>query len=196
MEKPWLASRRNLGYNPGGRGDTPPEPSAWEEDVAMDNWGWLLWLIGLTAMTFINVAWVLDLQARHRDLRTRLEALAASEPGRDLSLPLSQLTGRLEGTEETVEALKARLDKLSTYLNRSVQGVGLVRFQAFADVGGDQSFALALVDGEGNGLVISSLYAREGTRIYAKPLQQWQSPYSLSFEEEEAIRQAQKQVAG
>jgi len=196
MEKPWLASRRNLGYNPGGRGDTPPEPSAWEEDVAMDNWGWLLWLIGLTAMTFINVAWVLDLQARHRDLRMRLEALADREPGRDLSLPLSQLTGRLEGTEETVEALKARLDELSTYLNRSIQGVGLVRFQAFADVGGDQSFALALVDGEGNGLVISSLYAREGTRIYAKPLQQWQSPYSLSFEEEEAIRQAQKQVAG
>lgn len=162
----------------------------------MDNWGWLLWLVGLTAMTFINVAWVLDLQARHRELRTRLEALTASEPGRDLSLPLSQITGRLEETEEVMETLKTQLADLSNYLNRSIQGIGLVRFQAFADVGGDQSFALALVDGEGNGLVISSLYAREGTRIYAKPLQQWQSAYSLSFEEEEAIRQARERVTG
>ena len=70
---------------------------------------------------------------------------------------------------------------------KGLQNIGVVRFNPFKDVGGDQSFAIALLDSLGNGLTISSLYSREGTRIYAKPIKDSTSPYQLSGEEKEAV---------
>jgi len=69
----------------------------------------------------------------------------------------------------------------------------LVRFNPFRDTGGNQSFAWAIVDGYGNGVILASLHSREGTRIYAKPLNRWESPYSLTDEEQEAIARARQQ---
>ena len=68
--------------------------------------------------------------------------------------------------------------------------VGLVRFNPFEDTGGNQSFALALLDGNGDGFVVSSLHARTGTRLYAKSVSAGASDSALSDEESEALRQA------
>ena len=70
----------------------------------------------------------------------------------------------------------------------SIQHVGLVRFNPFEDTGSDQSFAIALLDGERDGVVISSLHGRANTRIFAKPVQGGVSNHALSDEEERAIR--------
>ena len=78
----------------------------------------------------------------------------------------------------------------------TVQGVGFVRFRAFQDTGGDQSFALALTDGEGNGVIVSALYGRGATRIYAKPIEGWLSSKSLGEEEEQARAEARQIVVG
>lgn len=75
----------------------------------------------------------------------------------------------------------------------NIQKVGLVRFNPFAEAGGDQSFCLALLDGEDSGLVISSLHSRETTRIYAKPVRKGKSAgYDLSAEEKQAVLKAKK----
>ena len=68
--------------------------------------------------------------------------------------------------------------------------MGVVRFNPFADTGGDQSFAIALLDAEGNGLVLSSLHSRADTRIFAKQVQAGRSRHQLSDEEQDAIRKA------
>lgn len=78
-------------------------------------------------------------------------------------------------------------------LSRALHWIGIVRFNPFSDTGGDQSFSVALVDGEGNGVVITSLHGRRETRVYAKPLEGWGSTYSLTEEEQEAIAQALRQ---
>jgi hypothetical protein len=70
----------------------------------------------------------------------------------------------------------------------SLQHIGLVRFNPFEDTGSDQSFAIALLDGERDGIVISSLHGRANTRVFAKPVQGGSSPHALSAEEEQAIR--------
>jgi hypothetical protein len=70
----------------------------------------------------------------------------------------------------------------------SLQHIGLVRFNPFEDTGSDQSFAIALLDGERDGIVISSLHGRANTRVFAKPVQGGSSPHALSTEEEQAIR--------
>jgi hypothetical protein len=67
----------------------------------------------------------------------------------------------------------------------------VVRFNPFKDIGGDQSFALALLDGKNSGLVVSSLHTREGTRIYSKPVIKGESEkYPLTDEEKSAIKAA------
>jgi hypothetical protein len=96
-----------------------------------------------------------------------------------------------EARVDAVDRLARRLEKAAYF---SLQHMGVVRFNPFHDTGGDQSFAIALVDGHGNGLVLSSLHGRDATRVYAKPLQKWESTYSLTDEEKQAIALAyQKQ---
>jgi hypothetical protein len=145
-------------------------------------------------MTFFAVAWLLDLNNRQRQTQKRLDQIFTDKEGHDLSKPLDALTVRLDVSDERVGRLRDDLDQLTTLLPGAVQTVGLVRFQALSDYGGDQSFALALTNAAGDGVILSSVFAREGTRVYAKPLTAWSSSYSLSFEEQEAIKQAQSQV--
>lgn len=72
----------------------------------------------------------------------------------------------------------------------NVQHVAVVRYNPFSHTGGDQSFVLAMADDNGNGAIINSLHARDGTRIYAKPLVAWDSSYALTDEERDAIAKA------
>ena len=87
-----------------------------------------------------------------------------------------------------------KLDALARGLERAsrstVQRVGFLRFNPFRDAGGDQSFAVALADQDGNGVVMSSLHSRDVTRVYGKPLAAWESAYPLTDEEQQAIEKA------
>lgn len=69
----------------------------------------------------------------------------------------------------------------------ALQKVGIVRFNPFHDTGGDYSFAVALLDGTGSGVLLTGLYHREQCRVYAKPVRAWASTYVLTDEEREAI---------
>jgi cell division protein FtsB len=160
----------------------------------MESWGVIVWLIGLSVMTFFAVAWLLDVSNRQRQIQERSDEPQLDAEGADYSEPMRALAQRIADTEERTQQLSDELHGLTGYLPDSIQCVGLVRFQAFSDYGGDQSFALALANPSGDGIVLSGIYAREGTRVYAKPLITWSSSYSLSFEEEEAINQAQSQL--
>ena len=75
-------------------------------------------------------------------------------------------------------------------LRLCLQRIGLVRFDAFADVGGEQSFALAVLDAGSNGFVVSGLYSRNDMRVYAKPVVAGVSPLSVTEEERKAIASA------
>jgi hypothetical protein len=79
---------------------------------------------------------------------------------------------------------------------RSIHKVGVVRFNPFKEVGSNQSFAIALLDSKNSGTVISSLHTREGSRVYAKPVENGDSKlYPLTDEEKQAILLAQQQTA-
>ncbi|MGQ0606854.1 MAG: DUF4446 family protein [Chloroflexota bacterium] len=92
---------------------------------------------------------------------------------------------RAEERMNEMEAMHAVIDRRS---QRSLQHIGLVRFNPFEDTGSDQSFAIALLDDQRDGIVISSLHGRANTRIFAKPVADGGSPHNLSDEETEAIR--------
>ena len=84
-----------------------------------------------------------------------------------------------------IEAFHAAIDART---RRSIQHIGLVRFNPFEDTGSDQSFAIALLDDARDGVVISSLHGRSNTRVFAKPVSGGESAHTLSDEETQAIR--------
>ncbi len=108
----------------------------------------------------------------------RLEFVAESQ-GRAIQ--------RLEGA---IRQLAGGEKALGEALRRAVRHVGLVRFDAFEDMGGRLSFSVALLNDNSDGIVITSINGRQDTRCYAKQVQRGTSIHNLSDEEEQAIREA------
>ena len=159
--------------------------------------GLLIWAVAVTILVVIGVVWVLDLQTRMSRMRARYDRLfAGTDEDAGLSAALASMADRLSETTARTERLMARAEATDATLAHTVQAVGLVRFSAFQDDGGDQSFALALADGEGNGVVISMLYRRGATRMYSKPVQGWLSPNPMGDEEQQAVAKARRLVVG
>lgn len=127
--------------------------------------------IALAFLVLVMELWILLLHRRIARLQETLKA------PRVPPLPLS-------GNEH------AAIAELQSLMPRALQRVGIVRYSAYDDTGGDQSFALCVADADGNGLVMSSLYRRNESRVFAKPLAAWQSTYTLSDEEGRAIGRA------
>ena len=88
--------------------------------------------------------------------------------------------------------IKAYYTKLDDDISSCIQKAGILRYNAFRDVGGDLSFAMALLDREDNGIVLNGIYGSESSNIYAKPIKKGESTYQLSDEEKYAIELAQQ----
>ena len=147
-------------------------------------------MVGLAAGVVVLLLLVLWLWRRTRRLGRRLDALTRGEDGRDLAAVLDAHLDKVFAVSSEVDELTVRTAVAEANLRRSFQRIGLVRFNPFEDTGGNQSFALALVDANGDGLVLSSLHSRTGTRVYAKSLVGGRSEAALSDEETQAVRDA------
>jgi len=97
---------------------------------------------------------------------------------------------------DDVDELAARSAMLEARGQRAFSRIGLVRFNPFEDTGGNQSFALALLDGREDGIVLSSLHTRAVTRIYAKAVSGGRSDGALSDEESQAVELARSSSGG
>lgn len=144
--------------------------------------GVFIWLIGLT-----GVSWWLYI---------RLKNLS----GASIIDRFDQRVTRLEKDAAKMEVALQDSLRAVTWLKeeevKHLQKLGILRFNPFEDTGGDQSFTIALLDGNNDGFVFSSLHGRAGSRIYAKIVKQGQpDKYDFSKEETETIRQAIAQKA-
>ena len=97
---------------------------------------------------------------------------------------------KVEAVEQENKSTQEFANNLNSNLKECIQKVGIVRYSAFADVGSDLSFALALLDSKNNGIVLNGIYASDSSNIYAKPIINGTSTYALSNEEKEAIEKA------
>lgn len=103
---------------------------------------------------------------------------------------LKELLESFRELKKSFEEVSRELKKQKKENKINFQKIGFVRYNPFSEVGGDQSFSLALLDGNNDGFVITSLYAREANRVYGKPIKNGQSEYSLSEEEKKALKEA------
>jgi hypothetical protein len=136
--------------------------------------------LGLTTMLVMQA-----LQISH--LRQRLDLLTRGVDGESLEGVLDAHLELVHQVSEDLDELSSRTSSLETTAEHHFARVGLVRFNPFPDTGGNQSFALAMLDESDDGFIVSSLHSRTGTRLYAKAVAAGKADNTLSSEEAEAI---------
>ena len=147
------------------------------------------WLV-LLGLVFLSLYWVAGVRRRVAFLAHRYGNLTKGVDPADLLDAVDQQVAEVQHLAERVEGVAGDCQRLDERLQLSLHRVGLIRYNPFDDTGGDQSFALALLDEHEDGIVISSIFSRTGSRLYAKPVKSGKSKYTLSAEEEKAIVQA------
>jgi hypothetical protein len=144
---------------------------------------------GVALVIIILFIWVIWLQ-------NKLGKLLAGK-SKNLDESIAYLTKEITDLKKFQTEAKKTFDQTDTRLKRTISGVETVRFNPFKGngSGGNQSFATALLNEEKNGVVISSLYARDHVSIFAKPIKNLVSEQGeLTTEEKEALNKAQESI--
>lgn len=110
--------------------------------------------------------------------------------GKSIEEDLENYMYRVERVEKQNAEILNYIKNVDNDLNKCIQKIGIVRYNAFQDTGSDLSFALALLDEKNNGVVLNGIYSREMSNIYAKPVENGKSKYTISEEENLAIEKA------
>ncbi len=151
--------------------------------------------LGVVIIVLLGVTILTTRRAARLD--RRLAELTRGSDGKSLEAVLDAHLDKVYAVARDLDGLTARTASLERAQPQAFQRVGLVRFNPFEDTGGNQSFAVALLDARGDGLVISSLHARSGTRVYGKSVTGGGSESTLSSEEAQAVKLAlQSRPAG
>jgi hypothetical protein len=149
-----------------------------------------LLVVALVIAVVMLALWVAWLQRSEAMLRRRLRRVLPEGESGGIDEILDRQLKRLDGLGERVEALNKLHHELEALTQHTIQKVGVIRYNPFSDTGGDQSFAIAMLDALGNGVVLSSLHSRTDTRVFAKPVLSGRSKFQLSDEEQDAIKKA------
>lgn len=129
-------------------------------------------------------------------LSERLDDLTQGADGESLEGVLNTHLDTVMRVAHEVDELTARAAMLEGGARLHFGRLGLVRFNPFDDTGGNQSFALAILDANNDGFVVSSLHSRTGTRLYAKAIFGGESETTLGAEEAQAVEIAASQGGG
>lgn len=138
----------------------------------------LFWFLALTVAAF----W----------LGSFLNRLTKGVKEGSLTKVLEKILADTEKSDRVEKELARQIEELRQDGRFHIQKVGLIRFNPFSEVGGDHSFALAILDGSNTGFVITSIHTRDRTRLYAKVIKKGKSEIELSSEERKALAEAEK----
>jgi hypothetical protein len=153
-------------------------------------------LIALTVACILLIVAVILLARRTSRLDRRLAGITRGSDGSSLESILDAHLDKVYEVSHELDELAAKTAVLESTQRRALQRTGFVRFNPFEDTGGNQSFALAILDAQGYGLIVTSLHSRGGTRVYGKPVTGGRPDAALSDEETEALRLALASGAG
>lgn len=110
--------------------------------------------------------------------------------GKNIDENLKVYMDRVQKVEDLNKEIIQYCESLDKTVDTCIQKIGIVRYNAFKDVGSNLSFTLALLNNNNNGVVLNGIYSRDNSNIYAKPIKDGKSEYILSDEEKEAIEKA------
>ncbi|MCK4525552.1 MAG: DUF4446 family protein [Candidatus Andersenbacteria bacterium] len=143
-------------------------------------------LTGVVLLVFF--IWNVYLNYNLSKIKKRTRSFFANSEAKDLEEIIYKQIKKTNEVDGEIKKLIEDNIKIRENMAKCVQKVGVVRFNPFGDVGGNQSFAIALLDKYLSGAIILSLYSRDGVKVYSKQIVEGKSEYKLSKEEEEAIK--------
>ena len=148
-------------------------------------------LTGIVLLVFF--IWNVYLNYNLSRVKKRTRSFFASSEAKDLEEIIYKQIKKTNEVDGEIKKLIEDNGKIRENMAKCVQKVGVVRFNPFGDVGGNQSFAIALLDKYLSGVIILSLYSRDDVKVYSKQVIEGKSEYTLSKEEKEAIRIANEE---
>lgn len=126
-----------------------------------------------------------------RKIKKNQKALFSGKNALDLEEIILKHTKSLQLLDKDIQELYSISNRINSLAFQGLHKVGLVRFNPFKDIGGDQSFSIAFLNGKNNGIVLSSLFTREGSKVYSKSIVEGVSEkHPLTEEEKQAIEKA------
>jgi hypothetical protein len=133
----------------------------------------------------IILCWILIIEIR-------LKRIFSGFKAKNMESLIAELTKKTKELGEERKKTELQITSIDKKLAQSIRNIETVRFNPFPQVGGNQSFAMSLLNDEGNGVVISSLYARDRTSLFAKPIKAGQSEFELTKEEKSVLKKSIK----
>ncbi|MFT9495952.1 DUF4446 family protein [Anaerosolibacter sp.] len=141
------------------------------------------------ANIFLFIMWIVQVSKTSK-MDKKYSNLARGLDGKNLEEVIYRYYERIDQADIHMNKIDQRLGMIEGKLLKSIQKVGIVRYNAFNDTGGDLSFSIALLDEEHSGFILTSIYGRNNTTVYGKPVKKGKSSYTLSAEELQALDRA------
>jgi len=145
-------------------------------------------VIGLILIVLVQMVMMMAFSSRLNRISKLMRSLFTGPSGEDLESMLRRCLNESSYALQRCDELDERLTAVAQQVQGCVQYVGLVRYDAFGDASGQQSFSLAMLDGHQNGAIITALFGRNDSRCYGKAVTSGKTPQMLTEEETEALQ--------
>jgi hypothetical protein len=140
--------------------------------------------IFIAIVILVNTIWTIKTEKR-------LKRFFVGKKAKDLEDSLVTLEDNISKLKLAKEKMEREITEIDKKLKKSIRGLETIRFNPFPDQGSNQSFAVGMMNEDGDGVVFSSLYSRERMSIFAKPIKNGKSEYELTTEEKEVLKKAE-----
>lgn len=144
----------------------------------------IIFLIVSGIAILVGIVWIVKTEKR-------LNKFFMGKKASNLEDTINALQEEIKTLKQSKTTTEQEISTINKKLKQSIRGVETIRFNPFPDQGSNQSFAIGMLNEEGNGVVISSLYSRERMSIFAKPIKNGKSEYELTNEEKEALAKSE-----
>ena len=152
-------------------------------------------LAGLGVVVVILLALLINLYMKVSYMKKRYRKMMTGADGANLERMHIGHLNEIQAVSEENAAIKRENERLDGLLQLAITRVGVVRFRAFDDMGRARSYAVALHDSYNDGVILTTIFGREDSRSYVKPVEKGQSTYQLMPEEQQALDEAMRKGA-
>jgi len=149
-------------------------------------------ILSLCLILFASIVWNIILTTQFTLLNRRYKKFMRGTSGKNIEGMILENLEKLQSNEVKFNEVNTKLEVIQEQLDRCIQRHSIVRYNAFNDTGSDLSYSIALMDNFDNGITITGIYGRNEFIGYAKPIENGNSTYTLSVEEQMAITRCQK----
>lgn len=146
--------------------------------------------IALGVICLVSIILLIITLCKLKKLRRRVDALTRGKNAESMESRILEFFERIENLESHEQGIEENIQKIKENLKITYQKTGMVKYDAFREMSGALSYSIALLDQENSGILVTSMYSREGCYSYAKEIIHGECKLNLSEEETEALKQA------